>query len=168
MNDLRRSLRISLSIPVEIAGRDTTGVEIHEKTNTKAISKYGACVILRHQLIEGSEVMVSIPHLDRRQKCRIVWASREQGEKGLFDTGLELESAEDFWGVQFPPEGWVTPKQVPLAGDQRGRFLPQNLLGDNEQQMVTVSSMLNALIAVLEKKGIVTLAELADMLKRMS
>ncbi len=168
MRDARRSSRIALSIPVEVSGLDASGAEIHESTTTTIVSRHGAYMFLEHRLLVGSELFLMIPHLDRKQKCRVIGIASEFGENGPYETGVELESAENFWSVQFPPEDWVVPKQVPLAGDQPGRTLPSTIVGDNEQQVLTISAMLHALILVLEEKGIVTPAELAEMLKRIS
>ena len=166
LRDSRRSSRIALSIPVEVSGVDASGAEIHESTNTTVVSRHGTYFFLQHRFVVGSEAVLTIPHLHREQRCRVVWIGAAFAENGPFETGVELDSAENFWGVQFPPEDWVVPKQVPLAGDQPGRTLPAHILGDHEQQVIMMGAMLNALIAVLEEKGIVTPGELAEMLKR--
>jgi len=152
---------------MEILALDENGVERHEKATTTMLSRHGARVVLQHTIPVGSEVIVRIPHMQRQQKSRVVWISKSSGDQGPFEAGIELEAAENFWGVQFPPEDWEVPKRVPLAGDQPGQSLSQTIVGDHEQQMVTVSAMLRSLIAVLEEKGIVSPLELAEMLKRI-
>ena len=106
----RRSSRIALAIPVELSGIDDSGAEVRERATTKLLSRHGACVLLQHRFSNGSEIGISIPHLGRQQKCRIVWAAIESGENSSYETGIELQGAEDFWGVQFPPDDWVVPQ----------------------------------------------------------
>lgn len=167
MADNRRSSRIALTIPVEVSGADGGGAPVIERANTSTLSRYGACIFLQHKFAEGAEVYLSIPHLDRKQKCRVVWVVSPVPDTGLYETGVELESAENFWCVQFPPEDWVAPANVPLAGTQP-RGMPSTILGDHEQQLLTLTAMVQALISVLEHKGVVTPSELADMLNRHS
>ena len=107
---VRRSSRITIGIPVEVSGIDGSGTEVQEKTTTKLLSRFGACILLRHRFSGGSEIGISIPHLGRQQKCRVVWVAMEPGENGAYETGIELQTAEDFWGVQFPPDDWLVPQ----------------------------------------------------------
>lgn len=155
MHESRRSSRIPLAIPIEVSGLDATGAEFREKATTKVLSRYGACIVVKHRLLVGTEVRVSIPSARRDQTARVVWVNSDSEP---FETGVELDAAEHFWGVQFPPEDWVDGPKEPL---------PLPLAGNDEQQIVTVAMMLNALIAVLQEKGIVTKAELAETLKRL-
>ena len=92
---------------MEISGIDDTGAEVQEKATTKLLSRYGACLLLQHRFPADSEIGISNPHLGLQQKCRIVWAAIESAENGSYETGIELKGAEDFWGVQFPPDDWV-------------------------------------------------------------
>lgn len=163
--DLRRSSRIVISIPVEVLGRDADGSEVREVTTTKYVNKHGAQIFLDHPFPLGAEVFVGIPHLERKQRCKVVWLSQERDERGRYSIGVELERAENFWGVQFPPDDWVAPTQVPLAGAAPRPILPPSESDDQEQRMIR--AILNALISVLEEKGVVTRRELAEMFKRM-
>ncbi|MBI2817764.1 MAG: PilZ domain-containing protein [Acidobacteria bacterium] len=167
MADTRRTSRIALCIPVEVSGLDATGAHATERANTATLSRHGAYLVLQHKFSEGSDVCLAIPHLERKQRCRVVWVRSAFGDSGPYETGVELDSAENFWGVQFPPEDWVAPKHAPLAGTQP-RPMPSSIVGDHEQQLLTLTAMLQALISVLEHKRVVTPAELADMLRRNS
>jgi PilZ domain-containing protein len=163
----RRSSRVALSIPVEVVGIDASGTEVHEKASTKIVSRHGAYLFLHRRLFVGSDVTVRVPHLNLEQKCRVIWVGSTFGEQGPYETGIEMDAAENLWGVRFPPEDWVMPRQLPLAGDRPGPLLPQTISGDPEQQVMTIGAMLNVLIALLEEKGIVTRSELADKLKEL-
>ena len=164
--DLRRSSRLVLSIPVQVSGRDASGVEVHEKATTKYVNKHGALLFLQHQFSMGSEVVVSIPHLERQQRSKVVWLGQGPARGGNYATGIELERAENFWGVEFPPGDWVIPKNIAPAGDQPESLSFPSKIGNDSQEMLR--SMLNALVSVLEEKGVVSREELAEKLKRHS
>ena len=119
-----------------------------------------------HLFSVGAEITVRVPHLERAQRCKVVWASREKDEQGRSGLGIQLERAENFWGVQFPPDDWVAQPQAPLAGELSGPTLSASESDDNERRMLR--TMLNALVSVLEEKGFLTRAELAEMFQRLS
>ena len=102
--DLRRSDRILLAIPVEVSGRDNQGRAIHEKTMTNLVSKHGARFSSQHEFSVNSDAVVYVPHLERRQQSRVAWVSDAPDGRGNYQVAIELEHAENFWGVQFPPK----------------------------------------------------------------
>ena len=73
--------------------------------------------------------------------------------------------AENFWEIQFPSGDWVIPKQAPLAGSSPGLFPLESYLGANDPEVLR--DMLSALVSLLEEKGVLSRAELSDMLRRM-
>jgi PilZ domain-containing protein len=169
VHDQRRSSRLQISVPVEIHGMDATGADILEKVNTKIVSKHGAFLILDHRMLVGSEITLRVPQANRQKKCKVAWVGAPLGEHGPYETGIELEAADNFWGVQFPPDDWEAPapQRVPVAGALPARPTPQVLTGNNDQHVYTIGAMQRALIAVLEEKGLISPAELAEMLKRL-
>ncbi len=106
VKDFRRSTRVSCSIPVEVSGRDANGQEVHEKTTSNLVNKHGACISVSHQFSLGSEVVVKVPHTGRQQRCRVAWVSSVPRAGAICQIGVELERAENIWGVDFPPEDW--------------------------------------------------------------
>ena len=167
MNDQRRSSRLAISVPVEIHGMDATGADILEKVSTKIVSKHGAFLILDHRMLVGSEVSLRVPQANLEKNCKVAWVGAPLGKHGPYETGIELEATDNFWGVQFPPDDWEAPQRVPLAGDLPARPVPPVLTGNNDQHVYTLGALQRALIAVLEEKGVVSPAELAVMLKRL-
>jgi hypothetical protein len=114
-----------------------------------------------------SEVTLFIPHLERETESRVVWLSTDKDQSGLYGLGVELKDAENFWGVQFPPEDWIPSPQAPLAGEQRVSIVtPTN--DTDEQERRTLRIMVNAMVAVLEEKGLLTRGELAETFQRLS
>ena len=164
--DLRRSSRIIISIPLEVAGRDADGREIRAAATTKYVNKHGAHLLAERPFPVNAEITLRLPHLEREQRCKVVWVSNERDETGRAGLGIQLERAENFWGVQFPPDDWVASQQVPLAGDRPAPILPPSESDDSERRLLR--TMLNALVSVLEEKGFLTRAELAEMFQRLS
>ncbi len=110
MRETRRSSRLPLSIPVEVSGLDAGGQEVQEKSVTHFVSQHGALISLNHRFLVGAEVRVQIPHLHREQTCRVIWVGDDPSRPEKYRTGVELTQAENFWGVQFPPEDWGSRK----------------------------------------------------------
>lgn len=164
--DLRRSSRITVSIPLEVLGQDADGREVRAAATTQYVNKYGALLLAERPFPVNAEVTLQLPHQEREQRCKVVWVSTERDENGRSGLGIQLEQAENFWGVQFPPDDWVAPQQAPLAGDLSGPNLPSSESDDNERR--TIRTMMNALVSVLEEKGFLTRAELAEMFQRLS
>lgn len=164
--DLRRSSRITISISLEVLGRDANGQEVRAAATTKYVNKHGALLLVERPFPVNTEVTLQLPHQERGQRCKVVWVSKERDENGRSGLGVQLEQAENFWGLQFPPDDWVAPPHAPLAGDRIGPVLPPSEGEDNERR--TMRTMMNALVSVLEEKGLLTRAELAEMFQRLS
>lgn len=164
--ELRRSSRISISIPLEIRGRNTQGSEFHAAATTKYVNKHGALLLADRSFPLHTELTLQLPHQDRAEQAKVVWVSQEKDEHGRSGIGVELAEAENFWGVQFPPDDWVPTESVPLAGERSSSAVVPRESEDRERH--TIRTMLNALVSVLEEKGVLTRAELADMFQRLN
>jgi hypothetical protein len=166
--DLRRSSRITVSILVEILGRDSDGTEIRAAATTKYVNKHGALLLADRPFPLETEITLQMPHQDRAGQATVVWVSQESDTAGQYGIGVELAEAENFWGVQFPPDDWVPTEAVPLAGEEEVPASPEIPSVSEDRELHTIRTMLNALVSVLEEKGLLTRPELADMFQRQS
>ena len=164
--DLRRSSRISVTIPLEVRSQNPDGSETRAPATTKYVNRHGGLLLSEQMLVTDSEVMLYIPHLERETQCKVVWVSEQQDKAGFYGLGIELRDAENFWGVQFPPDDWIPSPQAPLAGEQSGATLSPS--DADEQERRTLRIMVNAMVAVLEEKGLLTRGELAETFQRLS
>ena len=164
--DLRRSSRITISIPLEILGRDSDGSEIRVAATTKYVNKHGALLLADQPFPIETEITLQIPHQDRTAQATVVWVSQEKDASERTGLGVELAEAENFWGVQFPPDDWVPAEAAPLAGEVPAS--PATPAVSEDRELHTLRTMLNALVSVLDEKGYLTRAELADMFQRQS
>ena len=148
---------------------DASGAEILEKVSTKIVSKHGALLILDHRMLVGSEISLRVPQAKRQMQCKVAWVGAPFGENGPYETGIDLEAGDNFWGVQFPPDDWEAPAppRVPMVGALSAQPMPPELTGKDDQHVYTIGAVQRALIAVLEEKGVISRAELAEMLKRL-
>jgi hypothetical protein len=94
--DARRSPRLMLEVPIEIAG---AGAPV--RAHTVVVSREGALVMSPRPFNEDE--LVRLQNLDSRDKvlCRFVWCAGEDLH-GLFKLGLEIVSGtQHFWGDQY-------------------------------------------------------------------
>lgn len=166
--ETRRSSRLALAIPVELTIRDVGGEVLHECTRTLYLNKHGAKLRTRRRHPAGTEMDVRIPHLERMQKAWVIWSAPDEKE-GLYETAIELAHAENFWGVQFPPDDWLNPRTTAdkRDNDSNGedpRFLSAGIPA--AQHAYAVNATLNSLICLLEKKGLFQRSELAELTQR--
>ncbi len=162
----RRSSRISVSIPVEVYYRESAGREIRVHANTDLVNKHGARFTSKHSFPIDSEVILSIPHMQKQQHCRVAWVSQEADKQNNYEVAVELEHPDNFFGVQFPPDDWNIFQPLPLPGDPSGNTIPQSEMREYELQRL--SSVMNVLIALLGEKGVLTRSELAETLKQIN
>lgn len=98
----RRSDRVSLSIPIRIKATDAGGQIFHERTQTQAISRYGAKILLGRSLPSQQEISILNLWTNREAQARVV------GQMGISPDGyyyaVELcDTGFNLWGIDFPP-----------------------------------------------------------------
>jgi cell division protein ZapA (FtsZ GTPase activity inhibitor) len=106
MGYVRRSTRLSISIPVVISGVDVDGNKFREKVHTLVVNKHGGKVATTHRLATGAEVLIENPALGVTAKASVVWLSTGQYSGNLWHVGLHLRDAQNIWAIAFPPDDW--------------------------------------------------------------
>lgn len=99
---LRRSGRISKSVPILLMGSDTEGRVFSEETRTVILSRHGAGVISTHKLLAEQELIVRSLETNREAEVRVVGKIGEQGSRHTYGVAF-LDDSSDFWGMEFPP-----------------------------------------------------------------
>ena len=102
----RRSTRVPIAIPVMLSGQDTSGKNFQESTRTLVINKQGAKVLTKYKLALGAELAVENRALGQITKANVVWLGKPPGPNEPAELGIQLIKAENFWGIDFPPEDW--------------------------------------------------------------
>jgi hypothetical protein len=125
LTGVRRSTRLSISIPIGISGKDAEGRAFKENVRTLVISKHGAKILTVHQLSSGTEILVENKSLGNIAKATVVWLEARRRSRDLHQVGLQLVEAQNIWGIEFPPDDWTqeeskeerqSPGRVPVAG----------------------------------------------------
>jgi hypothetical protein len=105
----RRSMRVLLSIPIEVAGKSANGEECKEDTRTLVVNAHGALIALAAAVAAGQSVNLTNRATRDSRECRIVYLGNANG--GKVQMGIEFtEPSATFWHVDFPPDDWVVPE----------------------------------------------------------
>jgi hypothetical protein len=103
-NDVRRSTRLSLQIPVVITCLDPS-LDFREECNTVVVNAHGCGVILHERLKNETPVTVKLVSNGRSKKGRIVLAIPVVEDISWL-VGLDFDNPENFWGIETPPPDW--------------------------------------------------------------
>lgn len=101
----RRSSRIFMRLRVVVAGKDRDRKRFREACETIVISAHGALLMLKREVDDGAELVVTNPFTQEEQECRVVYLGEDSG-KGQ-RVGIEfLTPAPHFWGMEFTQPDW--------------------------------------------------------------
>jgi hypothetical protein len=103
-NDVRRSTRLSLQIPVVITSLDPSR-NFREECNTVVVNAHGCSVILHERLTNETPMTVKLVSNGRSKNGRIVLAISVIDNTSWL-LGLDFDSPENLWGIETPPSDW--------------------------------------------------------------
>ncbi|MBI4165864.1 MAG: PilZ domain-containing protein [Acidobacteria bacterium] len=97
----RRGDRVSLNLPIHVAGTDAQGRPFREETRTVVVTRHGAKIILSRELQPEAEVTIRYPRTGREAAARVV------GDAGTIHDGHQygvevLDPSVNLWGIHFP------------------------------------------------------------------
>jgi len=105
----RRSMRVLLSVPIQVRGKNAQNQDFTEETRTLVVNAHGALISLSTQVVVDQKVFVSNSATHQTQECRVVYFGNLQAGKAQM--GVEfLTPSPAFWQIDFPPEDWVVPE----------------------------------------------------------
>jgi hypothetical protein len=102
---LRRSDRVSLTLLIEVSGKDGRGEDFKETSRTLLINQTGAVIIVNRDLKTDQEIRVRRQAPSEAHRQGLVRVVGQFGrERDGFLYGVEiLSSNADLWGIEFPP-----------------------------------------------------------------
>ncbi len=103
-NDVRRSTRLSLQIPVVITSLDLSH-DFREECKTVVVNAHGCGVIVHERLKNETPVTVKLISNGRSKKGRIALVISVIDDTSWL-LGLDFDSPENFWGIETPPSDW--------------------------------------------------------------
>jgi PAS domain S-box-containing protein len=96
----RRSERVSIAFPVEVAGIDLLGKRFSERTKPLTVSRYGCCLPLPRLLQSDQAIEMRRIGTNEMAVGRVVAPMGLQADGRLY--GVETrESCEGLWGIRF-------------------------------------------------------------------
>ena len=102
-------MRVLLSVPIVVAGKDKDGKDFSEDTRTLVVNAHGALISLATPVAAGQEVLISNKATRKSLECRIVYLGNAQDNKTQM--GIEfITPSATFWQIDFPPDDWIVPE----------------------------------------------------------
>ncbi len=98
---LRRSVRLSVRVPVIASGTFEDGKSFSEDTYILTISKYGGKLKTQHPLQVGMQLKIQSKQRREAALFRVVWTGRE-GTPRAGEVGIEYVQVSNLLGVTFP------------------------------------------------------------------
>jgi len=130
----RRSSRVLVSIPLLISGKREDGTHFEGTADAVIVNKHGGKIRTTEKLSSGMQIRIAIVSPYRFEMARVV------REEAAGEFGIELQKAENLWGVYFPPDDWGTVSQtVTLPAE------PHNATLAAPEQQRTEQGIANAL-----------------------
>jgi hypothetical protein len=105
----RRSLRVLLSVPIHVRGKDGKNRKFDEDTRTLVANAHGALISHAAAVVAGQQVTVSNEATHQSRDCRVVYL----GDRGCgkIQMGIEfVKPSPTFWQMDFPPDDWAVPE----------------------------------------------------------
>jgi PilZ domain len=135
---MRRSGRVSKSIPILLIGSDADGRLFSENTHTVMLSLHGAGIVSTHKLIAEQELILRSLETNKETDIRIV--GEIASEDGRYTYGVAFVDDElDFWKIDFPapPPPEERPLELVLECGSCGEMVTL-LNGDYEFDVCTI------------------------------
>lgn len=96
----RRSDRVSIAFPVEVAGIDLSGKRFSDRTRTTTVSRYGCCLPLPRLLQPDQVIQMRRIGTNEMVAGHVVAPMGLQADGRLYGVGTQ-ESCETLWGIRF-------------------------------------------------------------------
>jgi hypothetical protein len=124
----RRTMRLSLQIPLTVRCRLPEGETIDLKASTYIVTAHGALVLMDTPLLPGQTVRVINEHTAKSVEC-VVTSLREKRERRF--VGIAFVNPNiDFWHIVFPKSGT---KQA-IRSALTGALVPPGFRQENSPQ----------------------------------
>jgi len=100
----RRTLRVSITVPVTVHGQDENGDKFRVKAKSESVNRHGALLFLEQPVAVGQLLILVNENSDRTVECRVVSVRRDKERKT--HVGVEFMSPDsNFWHMSFPLPG---------------------------------------------------------------
>jgi hypothetical protein len=97
---LRKSSRVSISVPVRVRALQADGHELDEATKLVTLSKHGACVIVSSRMDVGAKMLLQTPS-GREFRSSVVWVGNGS-DRTESQVGIQCRGLAQSLGFRFP------------------------------------------------------------------
>jgi hypothetical protein len=105
----RRSMRVLLSVPIHVRGKNAENKAFTEETRTLVVNAHGALISLAARVVADQSIIVENKATNQILECRVVYLGNSQA--GKTQMGIEFSKPSTrFWQIDFPPDDWVVPE----------------------------------------------------------
>jgi hypothetical protein len=105
----RRSMRVLLSVPINVTGKTKDNEDFSEDARTLVVNAHGALISLAVKVAPDQKIIMSNKSTLKSQECRVVYVGNTP--VGKVQMGIEFISpCPSFWQIDFPPDDWVVPE----------------------------------------------------------
>ena len=109
---LRRSTRLNTAVPITVMGVDSYRGPYREDVSTVTVNAHGCKYESKHDVLTNSWVMLELPRKEKGESVSarglVKWVKRPMDTSGVFETAIELENPGNIWGIDTPPQDWLT------------------------------------------------------------
>jgi hypothetical protein len=102
---LRRSQRVSITVPVLVYGKGKDGRPFREETNSLVVNAHGGLILLASPVELKQELLLINPKTTQEVSARVAYLGRRENGKSEIGVGF-TEPSPRFWHINFPPEDW--------------------------------------------------------------
>lgn len=100
----RRTLRVSINVPITVHGQDENGDKFRVKARSQSVNRHGALIQLDEPVVVGQMLILVNENSDRTVECRVVSVKHDKERKA--QVGVEFISPDsNFWHMSFPLPG---------------------------------------------------------------
>lgn len=100
----RRTLRVSLALPVIVHGQNEMGEKFCVRAMTYSVNQQGMLLSLEESVVPGQSLLIVNENTSRSAETRVAHVRRERDGKRL--VGLEFANPDtNFWKMTFPVPG---------------------------------------------------------------
>jgi hypothetical protein len=105
----RRSMRVLLSVPIVVSGKNSENKVFTEEARTLVVNAHGALIALAARLLSDQLIEIANKTTQQSLECRVVHVGNAQS--GKMQLGVEfVKPSPSFWQIDFPPDDWVAPE----------------------------------------------------------
>lgn len=114
--DRRRTLRVAISVPVQVRARTDSIDRFHVRTRTLSINSRGALIELCPEVAVGDVLLLVNINSGKSAESRVV--SLRRGKDGKIYVGVEFTKENPaFWSMNFPCPGTRPLRRPAPAGE---------------------------------------------------